>query len=105
MSRYSVTPTIITFNSLIDACARAGDIDRARSIFAHLREAGLKPNDRTFSAMIHSHAVLGQVRKCSYWQMGLEDGVSRSVLFGMLECLCDSRQSVPPVISMRGVSN
>lgn len=61
MSRYGVTPSVITFNSLIDACARAGDIDRARLMFARLGEAGLRPNDRTFSALIHSHAVRGQV--------------------------------------------
>lgn len=61
MPAYGLTPSIITFNSLIDACARAGDIDRARSVFCRLGEAGLRPNDRTFSALIHSHAVLGQV--------------------------------------------
>lgn len=61
MSRYGVTPSVITFNSLIDACARTGDINRARLVFSRLVDAGLRPNDRTFSALIHSHAVHGQV--------------------------------------------
>lgn len=63
MSRYGVTPSVITFNSLIDACGRAGDVDRARQVFSRLAQAGLRPNDRTFSALIHSHAVQGQVCK------------------------------------------
>ncbi|CAN0535712.1 unnamed protein product, partial [Ectocarpus sp. 8 AP-2014] len=53
MSRYGVTPSVITFNTLIDACGRAGDIDRARQVFSRLSQAGLSPNDRTFSALIH----------------------------------------------------
>lgn len=61
MSRYGLTPSVITYNSLIDACGRAGDVDRARQVFCSLKEAGLSPNDRTFSALIHSHAVQGQV--------------------------------------------
>lgn len=66
MSRYGVTPSVITFNSLIDACGRAGDVDRARQVFSRLAQAGLRANDRTFSALIHSHAVQGQVRCASF---------------------------------------
>ncbi|CAN0394125.1 unnamed protein product, partial [Hapterophycus canaliculatus] len=60
-SRYGVAPSVITFNTLIDACGRAGDTERARQVFSRLAQAGLSPNDRTFSALIHSHAVKGQV--------------------------------------------
>lgn len=64
MSDFGVTPSLITFNSLIDACARKGDIERARSVFERLGEVSLTPNDRTFSSLIHAHAVRGQVRGC-----------------------------------------
>lgn len=63
MSNYGVTPSVITFNSLIDACARTGDIGRARQVFSRLVATGLRPNERTFSALIHSHARGGQVRE------------------------------------------
>lgn len=64
-SCYDVTPSVITFNTLIDACGRAGDTERARQVFSRLVQAGLSPNDRTFSALIHSHAVKGQVCMCA----------------------------------------
>ena len=62
MSSYGLAPSVITFNSLIDACARAGAIERARQVFSRMIAAGLRPNDRTFSVLIHSHARGGQVR-------------------------------------------
>jgi pentatricopeptide repeat protein len=45
-------PNIVTYNSLLDACRRAGDLDAALKAKRQLNESGLFPDIRTFTTLI-----------------------------------------------------
>ena len=51
-----IEPNEITFNSLIDACAQIGDIDRANRWFRCMGTNGIEPNIITVSAMLNACA-------------------------------------------------
>ena len=56
MRKRGIAPTLVTFNTLIDACARSGNLTLAYETLAEMREAALRPNERTFSILIHACA-------------------------------------------------
>ncbi|KAI2504437.1 Pentacotripeptide-repeat region of PRORP [Fragilaria crotonensis] len=45
-------PNIVTYNSLLDACRRAGDLDAALEAKKQLDDSGLTPDARTFTTLI-----------------------------------------------------
>lgn len=47
-----VRPNIITYNSLISACEKAGRLDQALGVFDKLLASGLDPDVITYSALI-----------------------------------------------------
>mmetsp|Transcript_17191 Transcript_17191/g.15073 ORF Transcript_17191/g.15073 Transcript_17191/m.15073 type:complete len:208 (+) Transcript_17191:497-1120(+) len=48
----SITPNEITYNTLIDACTRAGDMDLAFKYFTEMKEKQLQPDNFTYSTII-----------------------------------------------------
>ena len=45
-------PNIVTFNTLLDSCSKAGELDIALSVKAMLEAANILPDDRTFTTLI-----------------------------------------------------
>lgn len=47
-----VSPTVVTFNTLIESCARNGKAQRAREVLELMKKRGLNPDERSFSAVV-----------------------------------------------------
>merc|ERR1719163_657865 len=63
MSRRKVDVSIVTFNTLVDACARCGRMDQVSGIQEEMEKVGVQPNVITFSAMIKGYCRMGDVQK------------------------------------------
>jgi len=50
------------YNTLIDACARCGRMDRLASIVESMKVAGVKPNVITYSTMLKGHCQSGDMQ-------------------------------------------
>ena len=54
-------PNVVTYTSLIDACAKAGQLERAMSVFRQMIDAGVAPNDITCNALFAGCLQQGEV--------------------------------------------
>merc|ERR1719191_2125055 len=63
MSRREVDVSIVTFNTLVDACARCGRMDQVPDIQQEMRIVGVQPNLITFSAMIKGYCRMGDIQQ------------------------------------------
>merc|ERR1719454_903302 len=63
MSRRNVEVSIVTFNTIIDACARCGRMDQVPGIQEEMERVGIQPNLITFSAMIKGYCRMGDIQK------------------------------------------
>ena len=61
-----VNPTVVTFNTLIESCARNGKVQRAREVLELMKKRGLSPDERSFSAVV-------QVTTDCYDENGMND--------------------------------
>ena len=52
MDQAQVIPTVVTFNTLIESCARNGKAQRAREVLELMKKRGLNPDERSFSAVV-----------------------------------------------------
>merc|ERR1719235_610546 len=62
MNRNKIEVSIVTFNTLIDACARCGRMDRVPSIIEEMGRKGLSPNVITYSTMLKGHCQNGDMQ-------------------------------------------
>ncbi len=53
-----------TYNTVISACSKAGQFDRALRVYQHMRASGVEPSTTTYTAMIGVFSRLGQLDKC-----------------------------------------
>jgi len=53
---------VITYNTLIDACARCGRLERLPTILEDMKTHGAKPNVITYSTMLKGHCQNGDVQ-------------------------------------------
>lgn len=60
-------PTIISYNTAIDTCAKSGNILAAERYIAKMQEVQLEPNVVTYSTVIHACARAGDVAKAEVW--------------------------------------
>eukprot|EP00166_Cyanidium_caldarium_P000136 ctg_1037.g336 len=63
MAHSGVRPDRVAYNSLIDACARAGDADRALQVLADMRTAGHSPNTISYTTAMQACANAGQYER------------------------------------------
>jgi len=47
--------TVFTYSSLINACVRGGDMDRAWNFLRQMQSAGIEPNEITWTTMIKGY--------------------------------------------------
>ena len=52
MTSIGLTPTFVTYNSLIDVYVRCNQMDKAWDLFAKMRNIGLKPDNFTCSTLV-----------------------------------------------------
>ena len=56
-------PTTISYNTAINACARAADAERALALFREMEAAGIERSTVTYTGLIHACAEGGQLDK------------------------------------------
>merc|ERR1719235_2061254 len=62
MHQNKVSPSITTYNALIDACARNGNVEKITQLVEDMKERGLKPNLITYSTVLKGHCLHGDIR-------------------------------------------
>jgi len=63
MKKHGVPATLVTFNTLIDACARVGDMTRASELFNEMVVEAVDPDLITYSTMIKGCCVQGDLER------------------------------------------
>eukprot|EP00933_Yihiella_yeosuensis_P009896 TRINITY_DN11608_c1_g3_i1.p1 TRINITY_DN11608_c1_g3~~TRINITY_DN11608_c1_g3_i1.p1 ORF type:complete len:953 (+),score=208.71 TRINITY_DN11608_c1_g3_i1:140-2998(+) len=53
--------SIVTFNSLIDACARSGEIHRAQPLLEDMSKQGIRPNVITYSTILKGYCSVNRL--------------------------------------------
>jgi pentatricopeptide repeat protein len=77
MQMANLEPDEKTYNSLINACAKAGVTDRAEHWFRMMELAGCKVDKITFGSVIHASAKVGNVARAEYW---MDEMIRRGVI-------------------------
>lgn len=72
------------YNTMLDACTKAGDAPRGESWLQRMLEVGVQPNVISFATVIHAFARKGDERKAKHWQnkmleMGVKPVIWRQV--------------------------
>jgi len=62
MSKRGIELSIVTYNTLIDACARAGRMDNLPKILEDMKTNRIKPNVITYSTMLKGHCQNGDIQ-------------------------------------------
>jgi pentatricopeptide repeat protein len=57
-----VTFSIVTFNTMVDACSRCGEMSRIPELLRIMVSQGIEPNLITYSAIIKGHCQMGNVQ-------------------------------------------
>merc|ERR1719355_14639 len=62
MKKQAVDLSPITCNTLIDACARCGQMARVPGILEEMKGRGIEPNLITYSTMVKGHSQQGDMQ-------------------------------------------
>jgi pentatricopeptide repeat protein len=60
---YAVRPTLVTFNALLDVCARTNDEARAAEIIDRMEAAGVQPDDFTVEAVKQKRSIRSMLKR------------------------------------------
>jgi len=63
MTNRKVELSIVTYNTLIDACARCGRMDQVPAIRDDMKKYGIHPNVITYSTILKGHCQIGELQK------------------------------------------
>lgn len=81
MLEHEVEPNVVSFSAMIDACAKAGDLPRAKQWHGRMVEQGVPPNAHIFSAMINACAKVGDLDAAGQYLQQMEQaGVPADVV-------------------------
>merc|ERR1719277_689681 len=77
MTNRKVEVSIVMYNTLLDACARCGRMERAPSVVADMQKHHIKPNLITYSTMVKGHCQAGDIEQgfATLEQMKVEAGL------------------------------
>lgn len=75
---WHLTPTIVSFNTLIDAYARAGRPRDAQTVLNSMPSFNCTPNERSYSSLIHSWCAVRKVNKAMEVLRKMEEQQLRS---------------------------
>merc|ERR1719393_103489 len=62
MDSSKIDMSIVTYNTMIDACARCGRMERVSKILEDMKSRHIKPNLITYSTMLKGHCQNGDVQ-------------------------------------------
>jgi len=61
MQSSGVQPDLCAYNTLLDACGRAGEVEKAMEVFKRLVSEGLEPDYVTYTTLIKTFGIAGMV--------------------------------------------
>ncbi|CAE7432375.1 unnamed protein product [Symbiodinium natans] len=61
MQRRNIDLSVVTYNTLLDCCARCCRMDGVPDILADMKKANIKPNIITYSTMLKGHCQVGDL--------------------------------------------
>ena len=62
MNELNVAKTLVAYNTVISACARAGEVGMAKSLLTRMRKDGIRPNVISFNSVISACASTSRWR-------------------------------------------
>merc|ERR1719245_991945 len=62
MNKRGIELSIVTYNTLIDACARCGRMDSVADIINDMKKHKIRPNVITYSTMLKGHCQAGDIQ-------------------------------------------
>lgn len=62
MRNMNIELSIVTFNTLIDACARCACMERVPDLVANMKSLGIQLNVITYSTMLKGHCQMGEIQ-------------------------------------------
>merc|ERR1719456_707858 len=62
MERRNVEVSVVTFNTIIDACARCGRMDQVSRVQEDMARSGVPPNLITYSSLIKGYCRMGDIQ-------------------------------------------
>lgn len=60
---YSIPPTALTFNALLEACARTNDLERGIQIIERMADQGVEPDAFTLEAVKQRKSLRSHLKK------------------------------------------
>jgi len=96
--------TLAAYTTVIDACAKAGDMDRAEFWMKHLLDAGRKLDVVSYCAMIDACAKSGDSKKASQWHKKMQaNGVRPNAhSFSAVINACSKATDLPSALQWLG---
>mmetsp|Transcript_66780 Transcript_66780/g.159765 ORF Transcript_66780/g.159765 Transcript_66780/m.159765 type:complete len:1049 (-) Transcript_66780:193-3339(-) len=62
MLSHGISPSVVTFNAMIDACARNSNMEAVPGLLSDMKARGLAPNVITYSTMLKGCCMCGDLR-------------------------------------------
>merc|ERR1719222_308978 len=72
MEHAGLVPGLLTFNSVINACAKAGDVCRAEHWLSEMSERGVKPDTVSYSTVIHACLRAHDPHRAEHWLTNMQ---------------------------------
>jgi leucine-rich PPR motif-containing protein len=93
MLRMGLKPNIVTFNSLIDACAKTRSISLAMEVWSIMTESDVSPNLITYNTMINAFAQACDSQSAETWmEKMLADKIEPDIFtFNAMVSICAKR--------------
>lgn len=60
---YGITPTVLTFNTLLEICSKTNDEERGIEIIDKMQDGGVEPNDLSFEAVKQRKSLRSMLKK------------------------------------------
>ena len=67
MQSDGVTPTVVSYSSVLHACAKSSDGESAESGLAQVQDNGEQPSAICFNAVIHAWSECSDIDRASFW--------------------------------------
>ncbi|CAL1142865.1 unnamed protein product [Cladocopium goreaui] len=95
LSQRSLQPSEVTFGSMLDACARAGKMDKAKTWLERMAEAMLQPSKHCYTSLVKGAATKGDLALAEHWMQKMEaDGYTDEMSYGSILQACSASASV-----------
>jgi pentatricopeptide repeat protein len=65
MDQMEIPKTVVTYNTVISACARSREVGMAKNLLSKMRKEGIRPNEVSFNS------VIGACASTARWQDAL----------------------------------